>query len=330
MLASLAVIGGISSYTDFTKGIIPNRILLAGLITGALLHLAFLLFGAIDYYLQWLLNMVIADLQAFVLYMGKLWAAGDAKLFMVLYWLTPPILLDGTNFEQAIVPYICIFIPALFWVIIDSIYRFINKSPVKMTKHVNLKDTIISFVVVFLEATAFYVIISLLFSSFTRANEMFVTLLIMIYAYLCSTCRVMKKWYVISLHGAIFILFLILNHWQFGILRWLNFLILLLVIIFQSFVSRYNYKQIAPSEVQKNMILSADTVIAFRKSRIQSLPMDYSEEITAKITEQEAQAVKRWAKSKNGTEYIWIVRKIPFAIMIETGFIMWMIIRIVR
>ena len=69
-------------------------------------------------------------------------------------------------------------------------------------------------------------------------------------------------------------------------------------------------------------------MIMFQTSKVHSLPGDPSEELTARLTEEEAMAVRRWGKSSQGKPNIWIVRKVPFAIMIYIGFIGWMLLRI--
>ena len=140
----------------------------------------------------------------------------------------------------------------------------------------------------------------------------------------------MKKWYIVLLHIPPIVIACILGRWVLSFPRWQNYILMAVILGMQQFVSMYNYQQITPNEVKKGMIPSAENILLFNKSRIQSLPTDASEELTAKITEEEAEAIHRWGKSANGLPHIWIVRKIPFAIMITFGFIAWTILRIVR
>ena len=76
------------------------------------------------------------------------------------------------------------------------------------------------------------------------------------------------------------------------------------------------------------MIPATETVVMFQASRVHSLPKDASEDLSARITEEEAAAIKRWEKSSMGRSTIWIVRKVPFAIMIYIGFILWICFRL--
>ena len=102
----------------------------------------------------------------------------------------------------------------------------------------------------------------------------------------------------------------------------------LLVLGIQKFAGLYNYQKIPTAEVKSGMILSAENVMQFQQSRVRFLPSDPSEEITARISEEEADAVHRWKSSATGEPYIWIVRKIPFGIMIFTGVALWIAIRL--
>jgi hypothetical protein len=90
----------------------------------------------------------------------------------------------------------------------------------------------------------------------------------------------------------------------------------------------YNYQLICTADVSKGMVLAMETILLFQTSRVHSLPNDPSEDLTARITEEEAQAVRRWEKSATGKSKIWIVRKVPFAIMIYIGFVGWIGLRL--
>ena len=108
-----------------------------------------------------------------------------------------------------------------------------------------------------------------------------------------------------------------------------NYVIVLLAIFLRYLVSGYNYEEIQTSEVKKGMVLSYATVVGFMPSRVKGLPQTTSEDMSSRITEEEAEAVRRWEKSKYGKNSIIIVRKIPFAIFIVCGTISYIVMRIV-
>ena len=90
--------------------------------------------------------------------------------------------------------------------------------------------------------------------------------------------------------------------------------------------SEYNYKQIKTSEIKEGMVLSYATVASFSNSRVKGLPQITTEDIQSRISEAEAESIRRWECSKSGLQTITIVRKLPFACFISIGFILFIIL----
>lgn len=327
MLTCMLFFGGYFAYTDLKKGIVPNKYILIGLIVGLALNCVYLLFGTAEFYLYWLLNMFVADIIAFGMYMGKMWAAGDAKLFMLLFILVPARLLDSDTLSHSVVAYIFIFVPALLWMLSDSLVRIIKREDRKR-EHFSFKDFLSGFAFVIIETTAFHALLSWLFPRIIDQQALFFSAIVLVYAYLCGTLPLMRKWYIVIGHVIVIIVLWLCNKWMFVLPSWETYLILGLVFIIQRLCSLYNYQLIATDQAKAGMIPAAETIIAFQTSKVHSLPTDPSEELTARISEEEAAAIRRWEKSVQGKPNIWIVRKVPFAIMICIGFIVWMLFRI--
>lgn len=327
MLTCILFLGGYCTFTDLKSGIVPNRFIILGLLLGLSLHVVYLLCGTAPYYPYWLYNMIIADVIAFGMYLGKMWAAGDAKLFMLLFFLVPPRLLDSDTLSHSIVPYIFVFVPALFWMIGDSFVRIIRREARKRER-LSIKTFFSGFLLIVIETTAFHCLWSWLLPNLIDQQAIFFAALILAYAYICGTLPVMRRWYVVVAHALVIFIMWLFNKWSFTIPPWTSYLIMALVFLIQRFCSLYNYQLIGTSQTKAGMIPAAETVIAFQTSKVHSLPTDPSEELTAKISEEEADAIRRWEKSAQGKPNIWIVRKVPFAIMIYIGFIGWILFRI--
>lgn len=327
MLTCMIFFGGYCSYTDLKRGIVLNKLIVAGLLIGVVLHVSYLSFGSAPYYPYWLYNMLIADIVAFMMYLGKMWAAGDAKLFMLLFFLTPARLLDSGTLSHSVVPYIFIFVPALFWMIGESFVRVIRHEPRKRGSF-SVKSFFAGFLFVVVETTAFHCLCSWLFTDLIGQQALFFAALMLAYAYMCGTLPIMRRWYVVAIHALVIFIMWLGKQWVFELPSWQNYLVIASVFGIQRFCSLYNYQLIATSQVKAGMILSGETVLMFQTSKVHLLPRDPSEEITARISEEEAMAVRRWGKSSQGKPNIWIVRKIPFAIMIYMGFVGWILLRI--
>ena len=329
MIACMVTIGMHCAISDIRRNIVPNKLLLIGCITGLALHLLYLILGGAGYYPSWALCMLIADGIAVFLYAMHIWAAGDVKLFAFSFLLFPPRLLDVNSPAQTITIYILIFVPSLLWVAIDSVIRFLKKEE-KFHQPIHWKQFAISFLVILIESTAVYCVFHMLFTAFTEENEMLVSFVTVLYAMFCSSWSSAKKWYVILIHTVIVLIGILSGSYSLYLPDWKSPLLLSGVLLFQQFISGYNYKRIRTSDIQPRMILSAETILLFAPSRVKGLPQNPSEELDARITAEEAEAVKRWESSAQGKPTILIVRKIPFAIMISIGFILWFILRAVR
>ncbi len=326
-LTCMLFFGGYCAYTDLKRGIVPNKLILTGLLLGLVLHVAYLLCGAAPYYPYWLYNMLVADGIAFGMYFGKMWAAGDAKLFMMMFFLVPTRLLDGGTLSHSIVSYIFIFVPSLFWMVGDSFVRIIRREKWKK-QHFSVKSFFSGFVFIVIETTAFHSLWIWLFPDLADQQALFFAALMMAYAYFCGTLSVMRRWYVVVGHALVILVMWLCNKWSFTLPQWSTYLIMAGVFVLQRFCSLYNYQQIASGQAKVGMIPAAETVIVFQMSKVKYLPTDPSEELTAKITEEEAAAIRRWETSAQGKPTIWIVRKVPFAIMIYIGFVGWILFRI--
>ncbi|MBM4386746.1 MAG: hypothetical protein FJ088_03345, partial [Deltaproteobacteria bacterium] len=105
----IILFAAVNAYTDYAKGKIYNKVLLAGFAAAVVWHIFYGLYVNFDggmsqlhgelkeaishdtayYYIHTLSNFGIALLLGFILWRFELWAAGDAKLFAILSLLIP-------------------------------------------------------------------------------------------------------------------------------------------------------------------------------------------------------------------------------------------------
>ncbi len=109
--------------------------------------------------------------------------------------------------------------------------------------------------------------------------------------------------------------------------RTLGMTVILVVVTHFSlkFTDRFNYEWIRTCDVKAGMILSYFAVQQFYGSRVKGLPTTTDETTKSRITQEEADSIKRWEKSKYGKEQIMVVRYIPFAVFILIGMITYLI-----
>ena len=102
----------------------------------------------------------------------------------------------------------------------------------------------------------------------------------------------------------------------------------LALMVFRLFADKYNYKIIPLSELKPGMILAFVSIIAFMGSKVEGLPTSTTEDLKSRLSVSEVESIKKWAESSKGIETITIVRKIPFALFIAIGTIVFTILEV--
>lgn len=327
MLILMLALGAYCSYTDFICGKVSNKVLIGGFSAGLILHVCLLFSGMLPYYRTWIINMLVADFISIGMYYLDIWAAGDSKLFMALYFLVPPRLLDAGPLSYSIMPFLFIFSLALLWTMCDTTFRLLRREAHKKQTF-EIKTFLLNYARNMIEVTGFYSVCYAVNPDKMNTQPLFASVLLFLYVYFCSHVPLMKKWYIVVIHLGVAIALGIVQHRLPELPSIWNIVIIAAVIIIQKYCSMYNYQLIRTSEAKEGIIPAMETVMSFQKSRVHSLPADPSEKMTARITCEQAAAIRRWEKSATGKPEIWIVRKVPFAVMILMGFIFWMSIRI--
>lgn len=327
LLALLLAVGAACAVSDMRRGVVPNRWLGWAALTAALLQAVYGWLLARPYAAAWLCGMALADGLAVLMYAAGLWAAGDAKLFMALYLCVPGRLLDGLGLSAAVIPYMYIFIPAMLLIAADTVWQAARGAE----RHGRLRfdwRQVWRMLVVAVEVSAVQALLGWIAPEFIRDNGLFCSALMLVYALACSESTVMKRPAVVLLHAAGWLAAALMGGWQGGFAPLWVYAAALMTMAFVRLASLYNYRRVPTAQVQAGMILSAATVLLFAPSRIHGLPDDASEGMRARLTGEQAEAVRRWGVSAKGQETVIIVRKLPFAMLIAVGFALWMAMRL--
>lgn len=326
LLGVMLVIGGICSYTDIKDGIVPNRWLLRGVITAVMLQAVYVGVGAWEYLAGWALSLSFASVFAILLYAAGVWAAGDVKLFMLLFLCVPGRLLDAGGLTYAVVPYIYIFVPAILWIAGDTIVQLVTRAERFIPERIHLKD-VLYMIAVMIEITVLQIIVWGLAPEFCSENELFVAVVMLVCAYWFGSSKWMRKKTVIAVFVLAMLCFMHFDLWAYTPAEWWVYAVVAGVMLFQHMAAAYNYRRIPTNEVRRGMILSSGTILALSTSHVRDLPTNAAEDMSARLSEVEAQAVRRWEHSKYGAPSVIIVRKIPFALLVTLGMVLWTAVR---
>lgn len=323
LITFLILIGTYSSICDFRKGIIPNYVVIIGTVSAIIGNIAYFCLMGVERLPTFLLHFVSAIVIAILMYALRIWAGGDVKLFAVLSALVPVSFLKQNIPIPAIIIFTIVFSLAFVYLVVQSIVFLIKK---EKTFKTTTQFALIPFIscIVFIMAVQAVLRFALkgIYAEYIGVFLFLNIILVLVFGkmkYLHNIVCVI----ICSLICASEIVYAILN--RKPVFDYLSLLIVLLIIVLRYIAGRYNYQEIKTADVKPGMVLSYTTVLLFSQSQVNGLPQTTSEDMGSRITKEEADSILRWANSKSGQDRIVIVRKIPFAVFIAAGYLIYVI-----
>lgn len=325
----LLITGIVSSVTDFRSGKIYNRVLRTAALAGSILMAGYLFWNK-EYIVGYFVNLLAAFVLGFVFFQEKIWGAGDAKFWIVIVMLFPYGQYYRT--EYMLVPSIyilmVIFIFAYLFVVAESLLLLLGgkKGVIKTNGKIAWKEGILRWLFGFFVVSMLSKVLMLVLKKYYFQNQVFFSILFLIFIQWLGTRYIKRRNLYIIVLGCIYIVSECCMHdWnprQYVI----NGLIVLIVILVGRVGAKYNYREIKTEEVKRGMILSQMTVALFQKSRVKNLPQVTDETTKSRISQEEADAVRRWKDSKYGKPSVVVISILPFAIFEMIGVIAYILL----
>lgn len=332
MIATMFLICIFSSITDLKNGIVKNKNMLIGFIFAILFNVFYYVFFAKEYFLAFVLNFAVMTFLSITFYATHIWAAGDSKLLIIVISLIPARLyFSGNNVAASVNILIIIFSLAFIYYVGESIYLSIKEK-----EHISFKSFRIDvkkMVLQYIKCTCVVTIVTFVFSNFLQnfyaANiELFMVVNMLIVFSICNI-SILDKWFILTPLVVATVFILILQNINLETLNLKIYIVVAIVVVLRIIAERHNYRIINTNDTKPGMVLSYSTIVQFMPSRIKGLPTNTTEDIRSRITTEEANSIIRWKDSKYGKSSIVIVRKIPFAIFITVGSMIFVIARMV-
>lgn len=318
----------ITTFSDIKFGKIHNKIvILYGSIPVALnLIKMFVAGGWLDYSVNALIVIIIAIL----LYYFRVWAGGDCKM-MIFIALSTPIELywnasrPGYTFWYV---YIFIFSIGFLYLCVDNIRMiFVKKYSLIDKKFMyEFKTRVYVYIRTLVYLSAISNIYINIIHPYIETSKALFTLICIIIIALVNKIRILKNKYLIALIAVLDLVCIFVSGNITINTLWYVYVIVFVLMAIRSVSNIFNYEDLKTSSVEAGMIVSQETSILFQRSKVQSLPGISDETLKSRITKEEAEAIKRWEKSKYGLDSIRIVRKMPFAIFITVGLVSYFIL----
>ena len=335
LLAILSVMLANASITDMRNGRISNKTILICLGVGALCAIPYYIFFATDCLLAYGINLVIVICISILLYAMGIWGAGDSKLLVASIVIFPARLycLGNRSIASSFLLISFVFIIAFLYVVVDTLYLGIKQRDLfKKTKRTFAwKGYIKGFLFFFFMLSIINAMLALLLPDSILLDSVLLTAIHFIFILIGMRLEEKANWIVIIIMGIVWTGLLVAgwSKFSFANINWISYLIVVLLLLFRLVSDKYNYKTIPVSELKPGMILSVGSVLTFSKSRVSGLPAYSSEDLKSRLTAEEVESINRWSTSKYGQETITIVRKIPFALFIAIGAIVFTVLEVV-
>lgn len=316
-------VGILATFTDFKEKKIYNKTIIFGVALSLLLYIV--LWNRIDMELikSYIINLGISILISFLFFYFKVWAAGDAKLFIAMIIMIPFELyeVDTSNIFPGIYLLILIFSVAFIYVVIETIFLWSKDNEkfkkIKITKIsvVSIKEWLEKYFIGYLITLFVNNVIFTVFPDFQEQNGplmLICNMLLLIFVYRIIQSK-KQTIIVISISFALNIIYYAIMGFTFYPINIKMLVIVVAIMLFRSVMEKYNYECIKITDLKPRMILSYGSVLKFYSSRIKGLPKQTTESTDSRLTEDEVNSIKRWSKSAKGTDSIVIVRHMPFA-----------------
>lgn len=325
----IIALGTIVSISDIKNGVIKNKILLTFAILGIVLDGIYYGVFANDIIFDFIVNFFVVAFVSLLLFFTHSFAGGDCKYCIVLALLYPANLyFVYRNSIYTLCFGIGIAIIYGYFYLLASAIKAIIKKKNKIPKEY-VSDYLKNFIKAYFAAMVYIALISLVFLLFENVisiNQWIVSVTCLTVAWIIGKYSFFKKIYIII---PVLIVDIVLS----VVLRELpistnpgSYLLVLFLIVCQMTIRTNLYENIKITEIKTGMILSMYSSMLMQNSRVRGLPNISAEDLRSRLTQEEVDAIGRWAKSREVDEVI-IVKKVPFALFITLGYVTYFLLR---
>lgn len=327
LILCIIALGTIVSISDIKYGIIKNRVLLSFAILGTALDGVYYGFFAKDIIVDFVVNFLLVLFISLLLYYTHSFAGGDCKYCIVLAVLYPAnlYLVYGNSIYTLCFSIGIAILYGYFYLLVSSVNAIVKK------KNIISKEYVLNYLKTFfksyISAMIYIALINLGFLLFDyNSNQWVISIACLTVAWIIGKYEIFKKIYIIiPVLVADVIISCILKELPISI-NPRSYLLVLFLIICQMTIRTNLYENVKVTEVKQGMILSMYSSMLMQNSRVRGLPNVSVEDLRSRLTQDEVDAVKRWAKAREVEELV-IVKKVPFALFITLGYITYFLLR---
>lgn len=314
------------SISDLQTGLIYNKVLVVFLVLAAVIDIVYYSFFAADLVVSFLANLLLVAAASLYLFFSHSFAGGDCKMVFVLAGLFPAryYWFIGTGNFTLIFTIAFALFAGYCYLLLNAISSIIKKRTVISLSYIknSLLVFLKSYIIAVVYITLLNNIIPLLFRQFFTISTWATTFLCLGVAWCVGRFRVFKKWFMLIPAICIVLVFSFVTRVSPISLDIRDYLFVLILLICQTAIKPTLYESIDITHLEKGMILSAFSSSLMQTSITKGLPSVSTEDLRSRLTANEIECIKLWAKATQ-TTHLTIVKKIPFAIFISIGFLLY-------
>ena len=323
-----------TSISDLKTGKIPNKVIVVFVGIGVIGIIPYYALFAQDCLFSYLVNTFLAVGISIVLYSTGIWGAGDCKLLIATIALFPARLycINNRSVASCFLLIALVFVVAFAYIVAETIFLGVkHQNLMKRTKIVlNIKTYLKGFLFFFFFINLCNVLLILIIPGELLADVVLLTAIHFVLLLLAMRIEPKASWLFVAIMAICWGLLIVFDiaHFSVSNINWKTYLVMTLLIAFRSIADKYNYRCIAASELKAGMILSVASVMQFSGAKEDGLPTHTTEDLKSRLSQEEVESVQRWSKAKKGREFVIIVRKIPFALFIAIGTLVFMMLEV--
>lgn len=312
--------------SDLSAGMIYNKILGGFLLLAILLDAVYYGFFVRDMAFEFMVNVGIVAAVSLYLFYSHTFAGGDCKMMIVLSLLFPARWYWCLGTSNATLIFVIAF--AIFagycYLLGYSVIAIITKR-VPMTLNY-VREYLLNFLKSYVSAIVYIYLfnfgISLLYAQGFQMSIWIPRILCILVSWCVSKYPAFKKWFIFVPASGIVIAISIITKSLPISLNPESYVFVLVLLLCQMTIRTTIYEKVEVSQLKKGMILTTFSSIPMQSSITKGLPGVSTEDLKSRLTEDEITSIKIWAKATH-TETLTIVKKIPFAIFISIGVLLY-------
>lgn len=325
-LCLIAVLCYLCTKSDLQHGMIYNKVLVVFLFLSVIADIVYYGVFVQDLLYEFIANVIIITAVSLYFFYSHSFAGGDCKMMIVVALLYPARLywvFGNSNITLVFIIGFAIF-AGYCYLLISSIWAIITKKVVISFDYIKeyLLNFLKSYITTMLYISLLNRFLSVMYSNGFEVNIWITSGICMVMAWCIGKYPFFKKWFFIVPTVCVVLAISIITKTLPISLNPVDYILVLILLLCQMAIKTTIYERVDIAQLKKGMILTTFSSMLMQTSITKGLPGISTEDLKSRLTNEEIESIKIWAKATH-TESLTIVKKIPFAIFISIGILLY-------